>query len=42
MVAVIDENGKKKVDFNKSKFSSVMGLLGFLKDNALTTQLMGY
>ena len=41
-VVVIDEAGKKKVNFDKSKFNSVMDLLGFLGNKTLTTQLLGY
>lgn len=41
-VAIINENGKKKVDFNNSKFNSTMDFIGFLKNETLTTQILGY
>ena len=41
-VAIINENGKKKVDFNNSKFNSGMDLIDFLKNETLTTQILGY
>jgi hypothetical protein len=41
-VAIINENGKKKVDFNNSKFNSTMDFIGFLKNKTLTAQILGY
>lgn len=41
-VAITNENGKKKVDFNNSKFNSTMDFIGFLKDEHLITQITGY
>lgn len=41
-VAIITENGKKKVDFNNSKFNSTMDFIGFLKNETLTHQILGY
>lgn len=41
-VAIINEYGKKKVDFNNSKFNSTMDFIGFLKNETLTHQILGY
>lgn len=41
-VAIITENDKKKVDFNNSKFKSIMDFIGFLKDDGLQLNLLGY
>jgi hypothetical protein len=41
-VILVTENGIKKVDFNKSKFNSIMDFIGFLTNKALTTEILGY
>lgn len=42
IIAIINENGKKKVDFNNCKFNSTMDFIGFLKNEKLINQMLGY
>ena len=41
-VSVIIENGKKKYDYENSKFNSMMSFIAFLNDSELTKQIFGY
>ncbi len=41
-IIVINENGKKKIDFNNCKFNSTNAFIAFLKNEILTIQILGY
>ena len=38
----IQQNGKKKIDFNNTNFNSTMDFIGFLRNEKLITQILGY
>lgn len=41
-VMIVEEEGKKKVNFKASKFKSIFEFIRFLKDEELTYKLLGY
>jgi hypothetical protein len=41
-VAVVEEYGKKKCNFEKSSFKNVMSYIRFLKDEQLLKSIFGY